>query len=55
MAKGKSICVYGAKGGIGKTTFILNLAGTLSNLNKRVLIKPCSKCSVFGICLFITW
>ena len=38
MAKGKSICVYGAKGGIGKTTFILNLAGTLSNLNKRVLI-----------------
>ena len=38
MAKGKSICVYGAKGGSGKTTFILNLAGTLSNLNKRVLI-----------------
>ena len=38
MAKGKTICVYGAKGGIGKSTFVLNLAGMLSNLQKRVLI-----------------
>jgi len=38
MAKGKSICVYGAKGGIGKSTFVLNLAGVLSNLQKKVLI-----------------
>lgn len=38
MAKGKSVCIYGAKGGIGKTTFALSLAGVLSNLNKKVLI-----------------
>ncbi len=38
MAKGKTICVYGAKGGIGKSTFVLNLAGVLSNKEKRVLI-----------------
>ena len=38
MAKGKSVCVYGAKGGIGKTTLVLNLAGVLSNYKKRVLI-----------------
>ena len=38
MAKGKTICVYGAKGGIGKSTFVLNLAGVLSNNEKRVLI-----------------
>ena len=38
MAKGKSVCIYGAKGGIGKTTFTLNLAGVLANLKKKVLI-----------------
>ncbi len=38
MAKGKTICVYGAKGGIGKSTFVMNLAGMLSNLQKKVLI-----------------
>ena len=38
MSKGKSVCVYGAKGGIGKTTFTLNLAGVLANNNKKVLI-----------------
>lgn len=38
MAKGKSVCIYGAKGGIGKSTFTLNLAGMLANLNKSVLI-----------------
>ncbi len=38
MAKGKSVCIYGAKGGIGKSVFTVNLAGVLSNLNKRVLI-----------------
>ncbi len=38
MAKGKTVCVYGAKGGIGKSTFVLNLAGVLSNLKKKVLI-----------------
>ena len=38
MAKGKTICVYGAKGGIGKSTFVMNLAGIFSNLQKKVLI-----------------
>ena len=38
MAKGKVVCVYGAKGGIGKTAFVLNLAGIYSNLKKKVLV-----------------
>lgn len=38
MARGKSLCVFGAKGGTGKTLFTLNLAGVLSNLQKKVLI-----------------
>ena len=38
MARGKSVCVYGSKGGVGKTTFILSLAGVLSKQNKKVLI-----------------
>ena len=37
MARGKSVCIYGAKGGVGKTTFILSLAGILSKLDKKVL------------------
>lgn len=36
--KGKTICVFSAKGGTGKTVLTLNLAGMISNLNKRVLI-----------------
>ncbi len=38
MGRGKSVAIYGAKGGIGKTTFVLSLAGVLSNMNKKVLI-----------------
>ena len=38
MAKGKTVCLYGAKGGIGKTIFITNLAGIFAKLNKKVLI-----------------
>lgn len=36
--KGKAISVFSAKGGIGKTVFTINLAGIVSNLNKKVLI-----------------
>lgn len=36
--KGKSICVFGVKGGTGKSTLVLNLAGIYSELKKRVLI-----------------
>lgn len=34
----KVASVFSGKGGVGKTTFILNLAGTLSNMRKKVLI-----------------
>ena len=36
--KGKSICIFSAKGGVGKTTTVLNLAGVYQNLGKKVLI-----------------
>ena len=38
MARGKIVCFYGGKGGVGKTRTLLSLAGTLSKLNKKVLI-----------------
>lgn len=37
-AKGKSLCIFSAKGGVGKSTTALNLAGVFSNLGKKVLI-----------------
>ena len=37
MARGKIVCFYGGKGGVGKTTTLLSLAGTLSKLNKILL------------------
>mgnify|MGYP002852360333 CR=1 FL=1 len=36
--KGVSACVFSAKGGVGKTTNLLNLAGIISQLDKKVLI-----------------
>ncbi len=38
MSKGVISVIYSAKGGVGKSTFTLNLAGTLSNNKKKVLI-----------------
>lgn len=40
MAINKSniLCVFGVKGGIGKSIISMNLAGILSNIKKRVLI-----------------
>lgn len=38
IKKGKSFCVFSAKGGVGKTTTVLNLAGTYEKLGKKVLI-----------------
>jgi MinD-like ATPase involved in chromosome partitioning or flagellar assembly len=45
MAKGKSLCIYGAKGGTGKTIFTINLAGVLSNMQKKVLIIDLDLCN----------
>lgn len=38
IKKGKSLCFFSAKGGVGKTTNLLNLAGILEQLEKRVLV-----------------
>ena len=38
IKRGKSMCFFSAKGGVGKTTNILNLAGIIEQLEKRVLI-----------------
>ena len=37
-AKGKSLCIFSAKGGVGKSTTVLNIAGVFSALDKKVLI-----------------
>ena len=36
--KGKSICIYSPKGGVGKTILSMNIAGIFSLKNKNVLI-----------------
>ena len=36
--KGKSLCIFSSKGGVGKTTTALNIAGVFSALEKKVLI-----------------
>ena len=36
--KGKSICIFSAKGGVGKSMTALNLAGVFSKCDKKVLI-----------------
>lgn len=38
IKKGKSLCFASAKGGVGKTINILNLAGIFEQLQKRVLV-----------------
>lgn len=38
MAKGKIISIFSAKGGVGKTILSLNLAGVISNKEKKVLL-----------------
>ena len=36
--KGKSLCLFSAKGGVGKTVTTCNLAGIFEQLKKKVLI-----------------
>lgn len=36
--KGKSMCIFSAKGGVGKTVTSINLAGIYEHLEKKVLI-----------------
>ena len=38
IKKGKSLCFFSAKGGVGKSVNILNLAGIFEQLEKKVLI-----------------
>lgn len=38
VKKGKSLCFFSAKGGVGKTTNLINLAGIFEQLEKRVLL-----------------
>jgi len=38
IKRGKSLCFFSAKGGVGKTTNILNLAGIFEQLEKKVLV-----------------
>ena len=36
--KGRSVCFFSAKGGVGKTTNLLSLAGIFEQLGKKVLV-----------------
>ena len=36
--KGNILCLFGVKGGIGKSVLAMNLAGVASNLKKRILL-----------------
>lgn len=38
VKEGKTLCLFSSKGGVGKTSIALNLAGTFSRLNKKVLL-----------------
>ena len=38
LQKGKSLCFFSGKGGVGKTVNIINLAGIFEHLEKKVLI-----------------
>lgn len=38
LKKGKSLCFFSAKGGVGKTVNLINLAGVFQQLDKKVLI-----------------
>lgn len=38
ISRGNILCLFGVKGGIGKSILAMNLAGVVSNLNKKVLI-----------------
>jgi MinD-like ATPase involved in chromosome partitioning or flagellar assembly len=38
IKKGKSLCIFSAKGGVGKTTNLINIAGIFEQLEKKVLL-----------------
>lgn len=38
MKKGKSLCIFSTKGGVGKTTTAINIAGILSREKKKTLL-----------------
>lgn len=43
--KGKTICIFSGKGGVGKTFITINLAGIVANIKKKVLIIDLDLCN----------
>ena len=50
LNKAKVFTITSVKGGVGKTTTVLNLAGIYSRMNKKVLVWSCCVMTFFSAC-----